>query len=171
MSRKVLITGATGDTGRASVREAIALGLEVRAMVRKIDERSEVLAAQGAEVVGGDLFDINSIGSALEGVEAAYFVYPVAPGLITAAVNFAQAVKETETRKKRGLTTAPTSDLELLWSSQTLPSKFTSSTSCSSRLTRPFGGVCTSAATAASPRYTRCSRSLSIGATFTSIVS
>jgi uncharacterized protein YbjT (DUF2867 family) len=27
MSRKVLITGATGDTGRASVREAIALGL------------------------------------------------------------------------------------------------------------------------------------------------
>jgi hypothetical protein len=29
-----------------------------------------------------------------------------------------------ETRKKRGLTTAPTSDLDLLWSSQTLPSKF-----------------------------------------------
>ncbi|KML16212.1 MULTISPECIES: NmrA family NAD(P)-binding protein [Burkholderia] len=98
MSKKVLITGATGDTGRAAVREAIALGLNVRAMVRKADERSAAIAAQGAEVVVGDLFDINSIRSALEGVDAAYFVYPVAPGLITAAVNFAQAAKEAGTK-------------------------------------------------------------------------
>lgn len=98
MSKKVLITGATGDTGRAAVREAIALGLNVRAMVRKVDERSAAIAAQGAEVVVGDLFDINSIRSALEGVDAAYFVYPVAPGLITAAVNFAQAAKEAGTK-------------------------------------------------------------------------
>ena len=33
MASKVLITGATGDTGRAAVKEAIALGLDVRAMV------------------------------------------------------------------------------------------------------------------------------------------
>jgi hypothetical protein len=49
-----------------------------------------------------------------------------------------------------------------LWSGQTLPPKFTSSTSCSSRLTHLFGGVCTRAATAASPRCTRCSRSHSM---------
>ena len=98
MSKKVLISGATGDTGRAAVREALALGLDVRAMVRKIDARSDALAAQGAEIVVGDLFDINSLRAALEGVEAAYFVYPVAPGLITAAVNFAQAAKEAGTK-------------------------------------------------------------------------
>jgi uncharacterized protein YbjT (DUF2867 family) len=98
MSKKVLITGATGDTGRAAVREAIALGLDVRAMVRSVDARSDALAAQGAEVVIGDLLDINSIRAALDGVEAAYFVYPVAPGLITAAVNFAQAAKEAGTK-------------------------------------------------------------------------
>jgi uncharacterized protein YbjT (DUF2867 family) len=98
MSRRVLITGAAGGTGRASVREAIALGFDVRAMVRKLDERSEALAAQGAEVVVGDLFDINSIRSALESVEATYFVYPVAPGLLTATVNFAQAAKEAATK-------------------------------------------------------------------------
>lgn len=98
MSRKVLITGATGETGQATVREAIALSLEVRAMVRNIDERSKALAAQGAEVVVGDMFDINSLRAALEGVEAAYFVYPVAPGLITASVNFAQAAKEAGTK-------------------------------------------------------------------------
>lgn len=98
MSKKVLITGAAGDTGRAAVRESLALGLQVRAMVRQIDARSEALAAQGAEVVIGDLHDINSLVSALKDIDAAYFVYPVAPGLIEATVNFAQAAKETGTK-------------------------------------------------------------------------
>jgi uncharacterized protein YbjT (DUF2867 family) len=35
MNRKVLITGATGDTGSAAVMESIVLGLQVRAMVSK----------------------------------------------------------------------------------------------------------------------------------------
>ncbi|WP_321845211.1 NmrA family NAD(P)-binding protein [Paraburkholderia bannensis] len=98
MSKQVLITGATGDTGGAAAREALALGLNVRAMVRKIDKRSDALAAQGAEVVVGDMFDVNSIRAALQGVEAAYFVYPVAPGLLHATVNFAQAAKEAGTK-------------------------------------------------------------------------
>lgn len=98
MSRKVLIAGAAGDTGRPAVRESLALGLEVRAMVRKKDGRSEALEAQGAEVVVGDLADINTLVPALDGVDAAYFVYPVAPGLINATVNFAQAAKEVGTK-------------------------------------------------------------------------
>jgi len=52
--RKVLISGATGDTGRAAVREAIALGLGVRAMVHNRDARSKALETLGAEVVLGD---------------------------------------------------------------------------------------------------------------------
>jgi uncharacterized protein YbjT (DUF2867 family) len=98
MSKKVLITGAAGDTGRAAVREALSLGLIVRAMVRKIDTRSEALAAQGAEIVVGDLQNINSLVPALKDIDAAYFVYPVAPGLIPAVVNFAQAAKEAGTK-------------------------------------------------------------------------
>jgi uncharacterized protein YbjT (DUF2867 family) len=94
MSKKILITGATGDTGRAAVRESIALGLQVRAMVRSIDARSDALAAQGAEVVVGDLLDLNTLSAAMQGIDAAYFVYPVTPGLIPATVNFAQAAKE-----------------------------------------------------------------------------
>ncbi|MBB5058079.1 uncharacterized protein YbjT (DUF2867 family) [Granulicella aggregans] len=94
MSRKVLITGATGDTGRAAVAESIKAGLTVRAMVRKVDERSKALEALGAEVVIGDLQEINTLSKAMEGVEAAYFVYPVAPGLVNATVNFLQAAKE-----------------------------------------------------------------------------
>lgn len=94
MSKKIFITGATGDTGRAAVKESIALGLQVRAMVRGIDARSDALAAQGADIVVGDLLDLNSLSAAMQGIDAAYFVYPVTPGLIPATVNFAQAAKE-----------------------------------------------------------------------------
>lgn len=95
MARKVLISGATGDTGRAAVREAQALGLEVRALVHTRDARSETLEILGAEIVTGDLLEIDSIVVAMTGIEAAYFVWPVAPGLIDATVNFAQAARET----------------------------------------------------------------------------
>jgi NAD(P)H dehydrogenase (quinone) len=94
MFKKVLITGATGDTGRAAVKESIALGLYVRAMVHSKDVRSEALEKLGAEVVLGDLLEINTVHAAMEGVDAAYFVWPVHPGLIHAAVNFAQAARE-----------------------------------------------------------------------------
>jgi uncharacterized protein YbjT (DUF2867 family) len=98
MTKRVLITGAAGDTGRSAVKESLALGLQVRAMVRKIDARSDALAAFGAEVVVGDLLDINTLGTALDGVDAACFVWPVAPGLLTAVVNFAQAAREAGTK-------------------------------------------------------------------------
>jgi NAD(P)H dehydrogenase (quinone) len=94
MSRTVLITGATGDTGRAAVKEALALGLDVRAMVHSHDGRSEALEKLGAAVMLGDLLEIDTVRAAMEGVDVAYFVWPVAPGLIHATVNFAQAAKE-----------------------------------------------------------------------------
>ncbi|HEY0258179.1 MAG TPA: NAD(P)H-binding protein [Candidatus Methylacidiphilales bacterium] len=86
--------GATGDTGRAAVKESLALDLKVRAMVHSIDKRSTVLEELGAEAVAGDLLDINTIRSAMEGVDAAYLCWPVKPGVIHATVNFAQAAKE-----------------------------------------------------------------------------
>lgn len=94
MGKKVLITGATGDTGRATVRESLAIGLQVRSMVRREDDRSAALKQLGAEIVVGDLLNIDTIVEAMRGVDAAYFVWPVAPGLIQATVNFAQAARE-----------------------------------------------------------------------------
>ena len=94
MSKTVMISGATGDTGRAAVREAIALGLDVRAMVHNRDARSEALETLGAEVVLGDLLEIDTVRATMEGANAAYFVWPVAAGLIHATVNFVQAAKE-----------------------------------------------------------------------------
>jgi uncharacterized protein YbjT (DUF2867 family) len=48
----------------------------------------------GAEVMVGDLRNINSICAAMEGIDGAYLVYPVQLGLIEATVNFALAAKE-----------------------------------------------------------------------------
>ena len=94
MTRTVLISGATGDTGRAAVKESIALGLNVRAMVHSLDARSAALQELGAEIFQGDLLDINTLQKGMHGSSAAYFVWPVQPGLIHATVNFAQAAKE-----------------------------------------------------------------------------
>src|SRR5277367_2563980 len=94
MTRKALITGATGDTGRVAVRESIQRGLHVRAMVHRKDDRSLALEKLGAEVVVGDLHKIDEIRHALEGMDAAYLVYPVQLGLVDATVYFAQDAKE-----------------------------------------------------------------------------
>ena len=48
---------------------------------------------QGAELVTGDYADFDSLNHALEGVEAAYFVYPVAAGIAEAAGLFVGAAK------------------------------------------------------------------------------
>ena len=51
MTRKVLVTGATGDTGRAAVKESLALRLQVRALVHSKDRRSAALEELGAEAI------------------------------------------------------------------------------------------------------------------------
>jgi len=86
MNRKVLITGATGDTGRAAVKESIQRGVHVRAMVHRKDDRSAALETLRAEVVVGDLHEIDTVRQAMEGMDAAYFVYPVQSGLIEATI-------------------------------------------------------------------------------------
>jgi hypothetical protein len=63
-------------------------------MVHQKDARSDALEKLGAEVVIGDLLEIITVRAAMEAVDAAYFVWPVQPGLIHATVNFAQAAKE-----------------------------------------------------------------------------
>jgi NAD(P)H dehydrogenase (quinone) len=93
-ANRVLVTGATGFTGRAAVDTALKLGLQVRALVRTDDARAAALRARGIEVAVGDLSNLDSVRPALEGVRAAYFVYPITPGIIDATAYFAQAAKE-----------------------------------------------------------------------------
>src|SRR5580700_984678 len=91
---KVLVTGATGDTGRATVDELLARGNRVRALAHGQDVRSKKLQDRGVEVVYGDLLDFGQVKAALDGVKRAYFVYPIRPGILQATAYFAPAAKE-----------------------------------------------------------------------------
>jgi NAD(P)H dehydrogenase (quinone) len=91
---KVLVTGATGDTGGATVEELLSRGHRVRALAHRQDERSKQLQERGVEVVFGDLLDFGEMRAALKGVQRAYFCYPIRPGIVQATAQFAQAAKE-----------------------------------------------------------------------------
>lgn len=94
---KFLIAGAGGRhgaTGNLAVRQLLARKLPVRAFVFRADERSEHLAALGAEIVVGDLHDITAVRGAMRGVAHAYFTYPLAERLLEATTIFAAAAKE-----------------------------------------------------------------------------
>jgi uncharacterized protein YbjT (DUF2867 family) len=96
MTRQILITGATGKTGTTAATALLDQGHHVRALVHRFDERSERLAKAGAEVVTGDMLDLDALSRAAEGVDAAYFAYPPAPGLVEAAATFLQAAEEND---------------------------------------------------------------------------
>ncbi|WP_328616824.1 NAD(P)H-binding protein [Amycolatopsis sp. NBC_00355] len=96
--RLFLITGAAGKTGSVTAELLLRRGHRVRTMVRQEDDRSRALGAAGAEVVRGDLLDLDSVTAALDGVSGAYFVYPIRDGLLDATVTFAQAATETGVR-------------------------------------------------------------------------
>jgi NAD(P)H dehydrogenase (quinone) len=92
---RILVTGATGASGGTAVTSLIESGASVRALVHRIDERSEQLRARGAEIVQGDLSDFAAVYEALEGITGAYFVYPIqVPGILEATAFFAQAALE-----------------------------------------------------------------------------
>lgn len=91
---RILVTTANGDTGRPMVECLLEHGQQVRAMVRQDDARAQRLREIGAEVVFGDLLNFRDVRTALEGMQRAYFNFPVGEGLVEAAVMFAQAAKE-----------------------------------------------------------------------------
>jgi NAD(P)H dehydrogenase (quinone) len=90
--------GAHGATGNRAARQLLARKMPVRAFVFHADQRSEQLAALGAEVVVGDLHDIEVVRRAMHGITRAYFVYPLAEGLLEAITVFAIAAKEAKVK-------------------------------------------------------------------------
>jgi uncharacterized protein YbjT (DUF2867 family) len=96
-STRFLIVGAgggVGSTGNHAARQLIAKRLPVRAFVHQDDERADELRELGAEVVVGDLRTFEVVRAALDGVQSAYFTYPIADGLLEATAVFAAAARE-----------------------------------------------------------------------------
>ncbi|MBW8712288.1 MAG: NAD(P)H-binding protein, partial [Mycobacterium sp.] len=77
-----LITGAGGGSGSVSRRVVQSLldgGAQVRAMVRRADDRAEQLRAIGADVIVGDLTNAGDIVDAMDGVRRMFFNMSVSP--------------------------------------------------------------------------------------------
>lgn len=65
--KKVLVLGATGGTGRLIVRQALARGHEVHALVRSPEKATGL---EGATITVGDARDERALRNALEGRDA-----------------------------------------------------------------------------------------------------
>lgn len=74
----ILVTGATGTTGREVVRRLEEAGAAFRALVRKEADR-EALAARGVAAVVADYHEPERLAVALAGVEQLYLIGPADP--------------------------------------------------------------------------------------------
>ncbi|MGD0639610.1 MAG: NmrA family NAD(P)-binding protein [Roseiarcus sp.] len=90
----ILVAGAAGKTGGAVVSQLRQGGWPVRALVRRLDSRSERLRALGAEVAVADLFDPQQLREAMRGTARAYYCPPWHPHMIESATAFALAARE-----------------------------------------------------------------------------
>ena len=96
MATPILVTGAAGRVGgigRSVTELLLAQGKAVRAMVRSEDQRAQALRDLGAEVVVGDLLDLDSMHRAIAGCEAMYFGMSVSDTYLAATVNAAAVAK------------------------------------------------------------------------------
>src|SRR5262245_12555545 len=90
MMTPILVTGAAGRVGavgRTIAELLLSQDKAVRAMVRTEDERAQALRALGAEVVVGDLLDLDSMHSAIAGCETMYFGLSVSDAYLAAKVS------------------------------------------------------------------------------------
>jgi NAD(P)H dehydrogenase (quinone) len=70
-----------------------AEGVPTRALVHRKDARSARLRGLGAEVVVGDIFDIQQVAAAVDGVDRLFFNPPWHPHTLDSAVAFAVAAR------------------------------------------------------------------------------
>jgi uncharacterized protein YbjT (DUF2867 family) len=96
MAAPILVTGAAGRVGGVGRKVAELLltqGHAVRAMVRREDQRAQALRTLGAEVVVGDLLDLDSMHRVIADCEAMYFGMSVSDAYLEATVNTAAVAK------------------------------------------------------------------------------
>jgi uncharacterized protein YbjT (DUF2867 family) len=93
----ILVTGAAGRlgaVGRTVTGLLLDRGLQVRAMVRREDDRAVALRAAGAEVVVGDLLEPADVDRIVSGCRRVYFGMSVSAGYLEATVTMAAVARE-----------------------------------------------------------------------------
>ena len=93
----ILVTGAAGNVGsvgRGVVKLLREHDLPVRALVHKLDERSQVISEMGAEIVAADLTNGEDVVRALRGCKRMYFGMSISSSYLQATTITAAAAKE-----------------------------------------------------------------------------
>ena len=101
MMTPILVTGAAGRVGaigRSVTELLLKQGKTVRAMVRNEDDRARGLREMGAEVVVGNLLDLDSMHKAISGCDTMYFGMSVSDAYLEATVNVAAVAKHHEVK-------------------------------------------------------------------------
>src|SRR5215470_6991547 len=96
MTIPILVTGAAGRVGavgRTVTELLLRQGKDVRAMVRNEDDRAQALRDMGAEVVVGDLLDLDAMHRAIAGCETMYFSMSISDAYLAATINTAAVAK------------------------------------------------------------------------------
>lgn len=91
---KILVTCAAGNTGFQTTDQLLEKGFQVRALVHRLDVRSKLLQALGAEIQVGNMHDIEDMRLALRDVQRAYFCTPLLRDALSASMVFAAAAEE-----------------------------------------------------------------------------
>ena len=93
----ILVTGAAGNVGsvgRIVVKLLRERDLPVRALVHRLDKRSQALSEMGAELVVADLTNGADVVRALRGCKRMYFGMSISPPYLQATAIAAAATKE-----------------------------------------------------------------------------
>jgi uncharacterized protein YbjT (DUF2867 family) len=93
----ILVTGATGKTGRALVQQLAKMGVPVRALVRDRAKAADIAAA-GAEIAVADLSRVETLVPALVGIDRAYLMTAADPQQVMLHSNFIGAAKQAGVR-------------------------------------------------------------------------
>ncbi len=85
----ILVTGASGKTGKAAVKALVAKGAKVRALVRRPEHAGTLKALGAAEVSVGSFEDPQALARAAAGTRA---IYHICPNVSRDEVAYAQAI-------------------------------------------------------------------------------
>ncbi|SDJ95844.1 Uncharacterized conserved protein YbjT, contains NAD(P)-binding and DUF2867 domains [Nonomuraea jiangxiensis] len=87
----ILITGANGRPGSATVREFVRHGTPVRALVRSPEKGDDLRALPGVEVVYGDMLWPETLEHALAGVDRVLMISGAGPEMLETQCTFIDA--------------------------------------------------------------------------------